>query len=315
MLPRKQTPGLLLILLFITTLIAAGCASPATSAPTAVLPTAAPVVVQPTTAPQVAQDISAVLKTYITGLPANFDGVAPADAIAAMGKSPKPFILDVREPQELTDIGFIAGAVNIPLRQLLKNLDKLPADKGTPIITYCTIGHRGVMAAEILRLLGYTNVQSVFGGLNAWKAAKLPVATGASIVPVVGVMPQVDPQLLGTLDTFLSTLPDSFDGVTPAAVIQAMGKDPKPFILDVREPQELIDSGHIAGAVNIPLRSLLGNLDKLPADKNAPIITYCAIGHRGAMAMITLRLLGYTNVQSVFGGFSAWTDAKLPIAK
>jgi rhodanese-related sulfurtransferase len=44
-----------------------------------------------------------------------------------------------------------------------------------------------------------------------------------------------------------------------------------------------------------------------------PIVVHCAIEHRGAMAMAALRLLGYTNVLSLDGGFTAWTNAKLPV--
>ena len=42
--------------------------------------------------------------------------------------------------------------------------------------------------------------------------------------------------------------------------------------------------GYIAGAVNIPVRDVLNNLDKLPA-KDQPIVIYCASGHRGGMIM------------------------------
>ncbi len=89
----------------------------------------------------------------------------------------KPFVLDVREVKEITDNGTIEGSVNIPLRLLTKSLDKLPKDKTSPIITYCAIGHRGAMAMETLRLLGYSNLKSILGGFNAWKAANLPVVT------------------------------------------------------------------------------------------------------------------------------------------
>ena len=63
------------------------------------------------------------------------------------------------------------------------------------------------------------------------------------------------------------------------------------------------------------MRDLAKSLGKLPADKTAPIMTYCAVGQRGAIAMTALRLLGYTNVKSLNGGFNSWIKAKLPVTK
>jgi len=83
----------------------------------------------------------------------------------------------------------------------------------------------------------------------------------------------------------------------------------------VREVKEVADSGFIAGATNIPIRTLVKNLDKLPPDKGAVIIAECGSGHRSAMVMMALSLLGYTNTRSLAGGFAAWTKAGLPTSK
>ena len=222
----------------------------------------------------------------------------------------KPFLLDVREAAEITANGTITGAVNIPLRTLTKNLDKLPAtDK--PIIVYCAVGYRGAIAMEVLQLLGYTNVKSILGGFNAWKAASLPTVAAAT-APTAGTAPKVDAELLAVLDKYLTSIPDGFYGLAPTAAKDAIDAT-KPFLLDVREAAEITANGTIAGAVNIPLRTLTKNLDKLPKDKAAPIITFCAVGHRGAIAMTALQLLGYTNVKSISGGFNAWKAANLTV--
>ncbi len=80
----------------------------------------------------------------------------------------------MREAAEIEKDGFIAGAVNIPVREVLKNLDKLPA-LDQPIVIYCGSGHRGGMVMAALQLLGYTDVKNLGGGLGAWKKAELPV--------------------------------------------------------------------------------------------------------------------------------------------
>jgi rhodanese-related sulfurtransferase len=226
----------------------------------------------------------------------------------------KPFLLDVREEQELKDNGFIAGSVNIPLKTLLKNLDKLPA-KDQPIVVLCAVGHRGGMGMVALHLLGYTNVKSLLGGFGAWKAANLPVAMGASVAPTAGKAPDVDKAMLELLDKYLTAQADQkWNGIAATALNDALATA-KPFLLDVREPSELVDQGMIAGSVNVPLKTLVKSLDKLPKDKAAPIVVYCAVGHRGAIGMMALHLLGYTNVKSLLGGLPSWKAANLPTVK
>lgn len=168
---RKSVLFVMLNVLLLVAFISAGCAPAATPTPTAA-PTKAPTAA-PTVAPTAALDIKAVVTKYISSLPDGFSGIAPA-ALKDQMAATKIFLLDVREAKELTDNGFIEGTVNIPIRTLTQNLDKLPA-KDQPIVVYCAIGHRGAIAMTVLQLLGYTNVKSLSGGFNAWKAANLPV--------------------------------------------------------------------------------------------------------------------------------------------
>jgi rhodanese-related sulfurtransferase len=133
-------------------------------------------------------------------------------------------------------------------------------------------------------------------------------------MPAAGTPPDVDKDLLAALDKYLSALPEGFGTIKPDALQEQMAAA-KPFILDVREASEGLANGSIEGSVNIPIRSLAKSLDKLPADKAAPIVVYCAIGHRGGIGMMALQLLGYTNVKSLASGLTAWTAAGLPVVK
>ena len=177
--------SVLLSSVMLVALLLSACAPAATPAPAAVPPTTAPTAapkptealkptVAPTPAPKVV-DFKPVMDKYLAGLPDGFSGVAPAVLAKEIQDGKKSFQVDVREPKELTDNGSIDSAVNIPIRTLTQNLDKLPA-KDQPIVVYCAIGHRGSMALETLQLLGYTNVRSIFGGFNAWKTGNFPVA-------------------------------------------------------------------------------------------------------------------------------------------
>jgi phage shock protein E len=66
------------------------------------------------------------------------------------------------------------------------------------------------------------------------------------------------------------------------------------IIIDVRTQAEFL-AGHVEGAINIPLDSLLKNLHRLP-NKHQPVVTCCTSGMKSASAKILLESLGYTRV-------------------
>src|SRR5437763_1444478 len=71
--------------------------------------------------------------------------------------------------------------------------------------------------------------------------------------------------------------------------------------LDVRELDEF-EQGTIPGAVFIPRGHLESKVENHIADRNAPVVIYCAGGIRSAFAAKTLAELGYTDVVSMAGG-------------
>lgn len=83
-------------------------------------------------------------------------------------------------------------------------------------------------------------------------------------------------------------------------------------LVDVREKEE-IRAGYIPGALSIPRGFLEMQIEQRVADKNAPVVLYCAGGTRSALAARTLHELGYTNVESVSPGFVRWKDLRYPI--
>ena len=86
----------------------------------------------------------------------------------------------------------------------------------------------------------------------------------------------------------------------------------QPLLVDVRESSEY-QSGHIPDAINIPLRTLTHNLNKIPRDR--PVVLYCSTGYRSAMGVMTLHLLNYDNVQGFPPSFAGWKAAGEAIAK
>ncbi len=87
------------------------------------------------------------------------------------------------------------------------------------------------------------------------------------------------------------------------AVKKRLADGDKPFILDVREPSEF-ETGHIEGATLIPLGTLANRLTELPKDR--PIVAVCRSGNRSLYATSFLVEHGYTNVENMIGGMTAW---------
>lgn len=85
------------------------------------------------------------------------------------------FILDVREPSEWNEF-HIPDATLIPLGQLASRLSEVPTDQ--PIVVICRSGNRSAQGRDILLNAGYTNVTSVAGGMNEWRAAGNPTVSG-----------------------------------------------------------------------------------------------------------------------------------------
>jgi sulfur-carrier protein adenylyltransferase/sulfurtransferase len=74
-------------------------------------------------------------------------------------------LLDVREPVELTICRF-PESIHIPLGQLADRLSEIPPAR--PLIVHCKAGPRGEKALALLEQHGFTDLQNLAGGIDAW---------------------------------------------------------------------------------------------------------------------------------------------------
>lgn len=111
---------------------------------------------------------------------------------------------------------------------------------------------------------------------------------------------------LTSVQQFLTSIPGDYYTVRQINKVKALGKEQQALLVDVREPKEYA-SGHIPGAVNLPLRSLTDNLNQIP--KTRPTILYCSTGYRTAMGVIALQMLGYDNVRGFPPSIEGWKAA------
>lgn len=120
------------------------------------------------------------------------------------------------------------------------------------------------------------------------------------------------------IDQFLTSIPPGYYTIASVEGLKSLLKKRQPLLVDVREASEY-RSGHISGAINIPLRTLAHNLDQIPHDaygglRLRPVVLYCSSGYRSAMGVMTLHLLGYENVQGFPPSFAGWQAAGEAIA-
>jgi rhodanese-related sulfurtransferase len=88
-----------------------------------------------------------------------------------------------------------------------------------------------------------------------------------------------------------------------------------PIVAEILAPQHFA-SGHLPGAVNLPLEGFSEAAQRTLADRTADIVVYCAsvTCQNSDIAARKLQSLGYPNVRVFRGGKAAWRDAGHPLA-
>ncbi|NJD34256.1 MAG: rhodanese-like domain-containing protein [Betaproteobacteria bacterium] len=200
-----------------------------------------------------------------------------------------PYVLIDARPKRVADKGMIPTAINISDTDFDKNVDKLPADKATPLMYYCG-GLECVLSensAEKAKKLGYTNVLTYPPGYPEWeKMHGAPAGAGAAGAAA------------GTTATSATLVPGKEKGSVTVDSFEAVWKaNPASVMLvDVRDPKE-VAAGTIKGSVNIPMNELEKKIATLPTDK--PVVFVCGTGARSGEAYDTVKLLG-GKVQAAF---------------
>ncbi len=90
--------------------------------------------------------------------------VEPARVAEWLAEDPGPQLVDVREDYE-RQAGHIEGSRHVELNQLTSQAATLTADR--PVVFYCRVGARSLMAAQAFRAAGF-RAHSMSGGLVRW---------------------------------------------------------------------------------------------------------------------------------------------------
>jgi len=99
------------------------------------------------------------------------DEITPVDLKARIDRGDRPFILDVREPEEVA-LATFPDATNIPMGELPSRMTELDPDRETIVV--CHHGIRSAQVAIYLARMGFERAVNLTGGIDAWSVAADP---------------------------------------------------------------------------------------------------------------------------------------------
>jgi rhodanese-related sulfurtransferase len=95
-------------------------------------------------------------------------------------------------------------------------------------------------------------------------------------------------------------------------VVDRRAKGDSFLLIDVREESEFA-AGRIPGSLHLGKGIIERDIEAVVPEPGTPIILYCGGGYRSALAAFNLKLMGYSNVISMDGGFRGWKEQGLKI--
>ncbi len=99
--------------------------------------------------------------------------------------------------------------------------------------------------------------------------------------------------------------------ISPDDLRVAIGLGTAPAVIDVRTADEYA-GGHVPGALNVPFWRVLSAGIPAGIEKAERVVVYCGYGPRAQMAMLGLRLRGYSNLAELEGHWAEWRRRQLP---
>jgi hydroxyacylglutathione hydrolase len=206
------------------------------------------------------------------------DTPALAPEAAAEAIKTGALLIDLRQPEAFAS-GHPAGAINIGFGTKIGYWAGWIVPVSTPIVLLnegdgrqLADARRQLLRVGIDRVLGY-----VSGGFSAWRAARLPIA-----------------------ELTRMSARDFHEKAAHSDLVT---------LVDVRTRQEF-DQGHIAGAVNLPVGTLLSRASEIP--RHLPVATVCEAGYRSSLAASLLARAGFGPIINLAGGMTAYRTVETP---
>lgn len=219
------------------------------------------------------------VRIFAAGEPAWSKADYPLESSPKFVKEDNVLLIDLRSSEAFA-AGHMERAVNIPFATFTTSYAseaKLPDYKGAALVF--TSDKRADIdgALELVKDFGFTKATMFTGGMERWKKAGIPVATGARPAPERLTFVRIlEPHEVG-IEEFQK-------GLAGGSVL----------IVDARSASEL-GAGSFPGALNVPSEEAEQSFARIPRDR--PVYIHCATGARAGMLYDVLKAKGYTNVK------------------
>jgi rhodanese-related sulfurtransferase/glyoxylase-like metal-dependent hydrolase (beta-lactamase superfamily II) len=186
--------------------------------------------------------------------------VTPRELHDAMEKGTEPLVIDVRSADEYGDLR-LGEIGNIPVTE--SDRFRRMLDMSQPVLMVCNSAYRSSMAVGLAERLGFKDVGSLDGGLDAWieagfavignKAADVDHVAHAIVTPQSGAISLPEPVDSALLARVLATQPDAY------------------AVIDVR-PAAQFAEWSIPGSTNVALAQLAAHVRALPATARVVLV-------------------------------------------
>jgi len=253
-----------------------------------------------------------------TGLTATPPGIIDE----ATSTIPGYTVYDIRTATDFA-AGHISGAKNVVLKDVITTTETLGLAKDAKILVVCLTGQTAGQAVMALRLMGWSKAQVLKWGMAGWNAAyKGPWANNSGVedpakgdlavgnanwvttaAPATGSF--AEPNITSNSTDGAAILKERVQAVLNAGFAPADGKAvldaPASFsIVNYWPAADYTALGHYAGAFDVPVISLAGELHKA-FDPSKDILVYCYTGQTSSIATFWLNVLGYKTKGIGFG--------------
>jgi rhodanese-related sulfurtransferase len=246
--------------------------------------------------------------------------IITADDLRALQLSnpSKLYIIDVRSATDFSGKGYIQGAVNVTLGNLVTHIKGINTANYDRIVIACYTGQTSGYATSLLRLLGYSNVYSLKFGMCSWNSqvatnwtsnignnytnlvtTNYPKAAAGNL-PTLNTGKTTGKEILEARITTLLSSANPFGDAT-VAWNTVTGNLSNYYIVNYW-PANHYALGHLTGAIQYTPKADLAlntSLKTLPTNKT--IVVYCYTGQTSAATSAILRVMGYDAKSMNFG--------------
>jgi thiosulfate/3-mercaptopyruvate sulfurtransferase len=191
-------------------------------------------------------------------------------------------------------------------------MGRLGVSNRTHVVLYDDRG--GLLAARVwwmLHAYGHANVALLDGGWVRWTAEQRPVTAATEPVPRATFRATLQPQWLATVDEVKTAIGQPGRRILDARTVAEMdGSDTRLSarggVIPTAVPlywEDLLDP---ETKTFKPADALLALFDRHGLQPSDEIIAYCWVGHRSAVDLFALRLVGYERVRNYLGSWEEW---------